>query len=364
MPAARPSSNFKDKTNITPSVNRKTEATAEDFQEAGQIFDDHANRIDQLENELYHQDFIGYFSSLASLQANYPTAPDQSFAIIVNGANVPQEIYRYINNTWTASQTYKAILTYPTKADFPNPGQEETLYFAKDNKKSWLWYDSKYNDITPVGGAAGAVTASDVAVDSTLLAQTDGATQEEVNEDFDTAITANEQQAEENRTELESLNAAAVKTTAQTLTPTEQQQARENIKAASIPIYTDWQDFTYSSNATLSGREQLKYKKIGNRVLLKGGGEMNDSANLVHIGTLPASHAPDVPRTFVYDMQTFIMRLQIDEYGAVFLMRNGTGNKSFYIDIEFIQEINYVTPVNPSTQQFIQQGFIEDGFIE
>lgn len=81
--------------------------------------------------------------------------------------------------------------------------------------------------------AAGQITASDVAVDSTLLSQTTGATQEEVNEDFDTAITANEQQAEENRTNLASLNAEAVKTTAQTFTTPQQKQARENINASS-----------------------------------------------------------------------------------------------------------------------------------
>lgn len=144
MSASRASQELAQKTDITPSVNRQTEATAADFIEIGEIFDDHANRLDELQNELYHADFVGYYGSLASLQANYPTAPANAFAIIVNGSNIPQQIYRWENNTWTLIFVTEAFVSYNSKTQFPNPGVVDKLYFAIDSRLLYLWLNNLY----------------------------------------------------------------------------------------------------------------------------------------------------------------------------------------------------------------------------
>lgn len=144
MSASRASQELAQKTNVNPSVNRQTEATAEDFGEIGQIFDDHADRLDELQNELYHADFLGYYGSLSLLQATYPTAPDNAFAIIVNSSNIPQQIYRWENNAWTLIFGTEAFVSYNSKTQFPNPGVVDTLYFAKDTRLLYLWLNNNY----------------------------------------------------------------------------------------------------------------------------------------------------------------------------------------------------------------------------
>lgn len=144
MSASRASQELAQKTNVNPSVNRQTEATAEDFGEIGQIFDDHADRLDELQNELYHADFVGYYGSLSLLQATYPTAPENAFAIIVNGSNIPQQIYRWENSAWTLIYGTDALVSYNSKTQFPNPGVVDTLYFAKDSRLLYLWLNNLY----------------------------------------------------------------------------------------------------------------------------------------------------------------------------------------------------------------------------
>ncbi|MBW2962315.1 hypothetical protein [Mesonia aestuariivivens] len=144
MSALRASEELAEKTNVNPSVNRQKEATAEDFREIAQIFEHHANRLDELQNELYHADFVGYFGSLSLLQATYPNAPENAFAIIVNGSNIPQQIYRWENDEWTLIFGTDALVSYNTKSQFPLQGVTDKLYFARDSMKLYLWYNSQY----------------------------------------------------------------------------------------------------------------------------------------------------------------------------------------------------------------------------
>ena len=149
MSALRPSSDFKDKTNVNPSVNRQTEATAEDFEEAGNILDDHADRLDELQNELYHANFLGYYTSEALLTSTYPTAPVDSFAIIIDGNNNPTAIFRYYNDTWNEVNATDLILYFATANAFPSPGIPKVWYIAKDTRISYLWYNNQYNIMNP-----------------------------------------------------------------------------------------------------------------------------------------------------------------------------------------------------------------------
>lgn len=48
MALTRPTEEFKNKVNVNPSINRFQEATAEDFQEAGQLFEEYAAKIEEI----------------------------------------------------------------------------------------------------------------------------------------------------------------------------------------------------------------------------------------------------------------------------------------------------------------------------
>lgn len=149
MTALRPSTGFKDKTNINPVVNRQTEATAEDFVEAGDIFDDHADKLDQLLGNLHHADFVGYFGSLDLLAATVPTPDPDDFAIIVDSNNIPQKIAKVENGEWKEQVSPAIIQYFPSRISFPDIGMEKTWYIAQDSKAPYLWYNGTYNKINP-----------------------------------------------------------------------------------------------------------------------------------------------------------------------------------------------------------------------
>ena len=92
MPALRPSSSLKNKTNAQPVGNRNTEATAEDFQEIGSILQDHADRIDGFEGANNANTNYGSFSSLPLLVATHHVGVPNSYAVIDPGNGTTPQI--------------------------------------------------------------------------------------------------------------------------------------------------------------------------------------------------------------------------------------------------------------------------------
>lgn len=146
MPAQRPSDLLKNKTNVHPVINRSTQATAEDFGEAGAILDDHADILDALQNAS-SADFYGIFVSLAALQAQYPILDDEGFAIITLGVGNPIEIavYNIPPGEWTIQGQTNQVLLYTNRLAFPAEGQEGIWYIDKAASRGYLWYTAAYN---------------------------------------------------------------------------------------------------------------------------------------------------------------------------------------------------------------------------
>lgn len=148
MAADRPSDLLKNKTNVHPVVNRSTQATAEDFVEAGAILDNHADLLNALINTS-GADFYGIFATLAALQAAYPIGPvinEGSYAIITLGVGNPIEIAVYTNPAgWQIVDHTDQVLLYTNRAAFPPTGLEKKWYIDKAATRAYLWYNSAYN---------------------------------------------------------------------------------------------------------------------------------------------------------------------------------------------------------------------------
>lgn len=143
--AQRPSIEITGKQNVNPSINRITEATAEDFQELGQILIDHANRIDANVRSEELADFYGFKTSLALFAASYPDAPDNSWGVIDPGNGNPQTIAKVVGGVWTATVNQAPIQRYTTKSAIPDPAQENIWYVTTDSKLLHLWYNNQLN---------------------------------------------------------------------------------------------------------------------------------------------------------------------------------------------------------------------------
>ena len=136
--AKRPSAGFKNKTNVIPSINRNTEATAEDFQEAASIFEDHANILDGLTGAATANPFYGFFANLDILAASHPNVQENSFAIIDAGTGTPV-IAKFTNGQWAATGTKAPFVWCNTILDRPQVGQTGIWYIVLDEKKAYLW---------------------------------------------------------------------------------------------------------------------------------------------------------------------------------------------------------------------------------
>lgn len=142
--AQRPSVEITGKQNVNPSINRITEATAEDFKEIGQILVDHANKIDENSRSTEEAAYYGLFESLAVLQAAFPTAEENGWAVIDPGAGNPKTIATYSAGVWTVNTNIAPIQFYTTKANRPAVGVENVFYVVKDEKILYLYYDGGY----------------------------------------------------------------------------------------------------------------------------------------------------------------------------------------------------------------------------
>ena len=162
MAAQRPSDLLKNKTDVNQSVDRSTEATAADFIETGEIFEDHANRIDKLERADELAPFYGFFSTLEVLQAAFPAAEINGFAVIDPGNGNPQQIAKFVDGVWTIPDTAEQLLYFNSKLDFPDVGLEKTWYIAQDSGIAYLYINGSFKAI----GADGenGLTAYEIAV--------------------------------------------------------------------------------------------------------------------------------------------------------------------------------------------------------
>jgi len=157
--ALRPSIPLADKTNVNPSINRQTEVTAEDFEELAFILNSYADRFDaQLQPEL----FYFFHSSLAVLQATYPNAEEDGWAVIVPTNGNQQFIATFSAGVWTATAVVAPIQLFNTKLDRPDPGAEGIFYVVKDEKILSLWYDGSYHPFGKDGN--NGISAYEVAV--------------------------------------------------------------------------------------------------------------------------------------------------------------------------------------------------------
>ncbi|MGB5821467.1 MAG: hypothetical protein WBG90_18435 [Saonia sp.] len=113
MPALKPSALLKNKSNVRPVGDRATEATAEDFVEMGQIFDDHADRIDALTGGGDANPNYGVFTSLLLLQAAYPAGEDGAYAVIDAGIGTDARIALWdtTDNDWVLQETTSTTTT-------------------------------------------------------------------------------------------------------------------------------------------------------------------------------------------------------------------------------------------------------------
>jgi len=157
--ALRPSIPLADKTNVNPSINRQTEVTAEDFTELAFILNSYADRFD---NMLQPELFYFFHSSLAVLQATYPNAEEDGWAVIVPTNGNQQFIATFSAGVWTATAVVAPIQLFNTKLDRPDPGAEGIFYVVKDEKILSLWYDGAYHPFGKDGN--NGISAYEVAV--------------------------------------------------------------------------------------------------------------------------------------------------------------------------------------------------------
>lgn len=143
--APRPSNGFKNKQNVNPSLDRNTEASAEDFQEAASLFEWFADWVD---NQVQPEKFYQFHTSLPNLAAAHPNAEEDGWAIIVpDNGNTPF-VATFTDGEWVASQVEPPVQFFDTKIarDQAGDGQEGIFYIIKDAKLISLWYNNKYND--------------------------------------------------------------------------------------------------------------------------------------------------------------------------------------------------------------------------
>jgi len=143
--ASRPNLALKSKQDINPSIDRNTEATAQDFADYNAILEDHANLIDDLSKAYAAATFYGIRGSLALFQAEFSDAVE-GYGVIDPGNGNPQIIAEVTNGVWTATANVAPIQRFNTKLDRPQPGIENVIYVVKDEKILSLWYDGGYKD--------------------------------------------------------------------------------------------------------------------------------------------------------------------------------------------------------------------------
>lgn len=153
MPLTRPSAAFSDKTNVNPSINRQQEATAEDFMEAGALFDEYATAIEGLQQEASANPYYGSYTTLVALQTAHPTALTDGWAIIDAGAGITPQIAAWddIEEQWElAGGTSQVHVFVNTVADLPGTGVEQKDYITLDDMQVRVWHNGEYKIKSPI----------------------------------------------------------------------------------------------------------------------------------------------------------------------------------------------------------------------
>lgn len=146
MPALRPSPGLENKTNIRPTNDRSTEAWAEDFQELGDILNDHADILDSMTGSVAPNPFYGTFDSLATLQAAFPTAEENAYAIIDSGVGNTPQLATWNDATlqWDGGEYVSSVVWLNNLGERSASGYENTLYIVKDSGEMWYWNFGDY----------------------------------------------------------------------------------------------------------------------------------------------------------------------------------------------------------------------------
>src|SRR5690606_37575672 len=146
MPALRPSNGLENKVNIRPTHDRASEAWAEDFQELGNILNDHADILDSITGTVAPNPFYGTFDSLATLQAAFPTAEENAYAIIDSGVgNTPQIVlWNNVTQQWDGGNYVSSVVWLNNLGERPVNGAENTLYIVKDSGEEYYWESGNY----------------------------------------------------------------------------------------------------------------------------------------------------------------------------------------------------------------------------
>jgi len=151
MPGAlRPSLDLSQKSNVIPSINRRTEATAEDFKELSDIANNHATILDELTQAEQRNLFYGIFGSVELLEAVFENPQEGGYAII-DPQNGLQKVAKYINGIWVINEIYAPIIFLPSILNRPEVGQEQVWYVVEDSNTLYLWFGGQWRGFN--GGA-------------------------------------------------------------------------------------------------------------------------------------------------------------------------------------------------------------------
>lgn len=146
MPAQRPSSGLSNKSNVRPTNNRSTEAWAEDFNELGDILNNHADILDGLTGTVSPNPFYGTFDSMATLEAAFPVAEENAYAIIDAGVgNTPQiAVWNDTSQQWEGGDYTSSVVWLNNIGERPANGSDNTIYIVKDSGEMYYWNFGDY----------------------------------------------------------------------------------------------------------------------------------------------------------------------------------------------------------------------------
>lgn len=151
MPLTRPSIALSVKSNINPSVNRQTEATAEDFNEAGALLNEYATAIEDLQIDQSPNPFYGRFTSLGILLATFPVGIVNGWAIIDAGLGITPIIVAWddIEGVWEATGASDIHVYVNTASQLPATGQSQKDYITLDDMLVRVWHNDSYKIKSP-----------------------------------------------------------------------------------------------------------------------------------------------------------------------------------------------------------------------
>lgn len=150
MALSRPSNELSNKTNVNPSVNRFTEATAEDFNETSSLLNEYADAIEGLQLSESPNPYYGNYTSIAILTTAYPAGEENAWATIDPGVGQTRQIAVWdINDSkWVVQGAVSDKVFVANYASLPGPGVANTWYVTVDNDNLYLWYNNAYQLIS------------------------------------------------------------------------------------------------------------------------------------------------------------------------------------------------------------------------